>query len=185
MEERANMSVVKRFLEKAGGPWIRAESVKPGDTVSIRNVSLDEESFDRPYLVVDGVLDRTGEQVRVRLGGQNVNRIVQDLGTDEAGWVGHRLQVVSVEFYPGLGRKGILWKGVRTQGPAPIQEAELRAFLRTHVEEVGADIPGLASNVDPNVLAEAERRGFVELLEVRGKRMYMLTEAGKRYAGVA
>jgi hypothetical protein len=181
--------LVKRFLEKASGQWLTADRVQAGDRVLIRKLSVDETSFERPYLIVDGVLRRTGEEVRVRLGSRAVQRVAEVLGSDEAGWVGHELEVVGIESYPGLAKKrgvaeakGILWKGVKAQAPAGLSEAVLQGFLRAHVEQIGGDVPGLASNVEPDVLAEAERRGLVELLEVKGRRMYLLTEEGRRLA---
>ncbi len=108
------MSLVRRFLKESGGPWIRAENVTVGATVTIEKVELDEQTFDRPYIVVTGVYDPTGENVKVRLGVKNVQRIVETLGDDESKWIGHKLEVISIETYKGLGRKGILWRGVKT-----------------------------------------------------------------------
>jgi len=105
-------SLIERFLESAGGPWIRADRVSIGDKVSIEDVTLDEETFDRPYIVVSGIFDRTGEPVKVRLGVKNVKRIAKTLGTDERKWIGCKIEVIDIEEYPGLGQKGILWKGV-------------------------------------------------------------------------
>jgi hypothetical protein len=174
--------LIERFLEKAGGPWIRADNVKPGDTVTIRNVSLDEESFDRPYIVIDGTLDRTGEQVKVRLSQQNVNRIIQDLGRKEAGWIGHKLQVLSIENYPGLGRRGVLWKGLRAEGFGKVLEPQLRSFLKAHLDTLGPKIPGPVERVEPEVVAEAERLGLIKTFEHEGMRWYLLTESGRKMA---
>lgn len=179
--------LIKRFLEKAAGQWLTADRVQAGDRVLVRRLSVDE-SFERPYLVADGILRRTGEEVRVRLGPRAVQRIAETLGADEAGWVGHELEVVAIESYPGLAKKrgvaearGILWRGVKAAAPAAL-DPQVRGFIRAHAEQIGADLPGLAQNVEAEVLAEAERRGLVELFEVKGRRMYLLTEAGRKLA---
>ncbi|MEM4727470.1 MAG: hypothetical protein QXD04_04375 [Candidatus Bathyarchaeia archaeon] len=138
---------------------------------------------NRPYLVVEGKL--RGETVMVRLSAQNVKRIAESLGMDEAGWIGHRIEAVSVESYPGLAKKrgvpevrGVIWRGVKTS--PELLDQKLTAFLKIHAEQIGADIPAPASQVEPEVIEEAARRGLIETFEVKGKRMYILTEAGKR-----
>jgi len=105
--------VIEKFLSKAGGPWIRADNCKVGDKLKIiSKPTIDEQTFDRPYLICDVVLERTGEQFKLRLGPKNVARIAEVLSTDENKWVGAELEVISIENYPGLGKKGLLLRGV-------------------------------------------------------------------------
>jgi len=111
------VSTIEEFLRKAGGPWLRAVHVKTGDRLKILSEPVvDDQTFDRPYLVCDVLLQRTNEEFKLRLSKTNVTRIAQTLGTSS--WKGKEIEVISVEEYPGLKQRGILFKGV---APAPEQ----------------------------------------------------------------
>jgi hypothetical protein len=113
------VSPIEEFLKKAGGPWLRADNVQVGDRLQILTEPVvDDQTFDRAYLVCDALLIRTGEQFKVRLSKTNVTRIAQTLGTKS--WKGKYIEVMSIENYPGLRQKGILFKGV-----APTEQAAL------------------------------------------------------------
>lgn len=171
------MSLIERYLENAGGPWIRAERVKVGDTVTIERVDLDDESFDRPYIVLDGVYDPTGEAVKVRLGVKNVRRIAKSLGTDERRWVGQKIEVIDIEEYKGLGQKGILWRGLipvkRPSKMSSILEEpgsqpglETLEWLQSRRALINSNIPISGTewnNMPPVVKRELERFGLVEM----------------------
>ena len=183
-QKKPEKGAIERLLERERGPWLRADQIKPGDTVTITDITLDETTFERPYLIVEGTL-KDGTQTRVRLSAQNVKRIAETLGTSEAAWIGHRIEAVSIESYPGLAKKrgvpevkGIIWRGVKTT-PAILDE-EVKGFLMAHASQIGPDIPGPASNIKPEILMEAKRRGLIDLFEIKGRQMYILTEAGKR-----
>ena len=104
------MSIVKNYMEAGGGNWAKASNVAAGATVTIGSVYLDDESFeDKSYVVVNGVYDPSGEEVKVRLGVQNLKRIVEALGDNEAIWVNSKLAVLGFQDYPGLGSRGFLW----------------------------------------------------------------------------
>jgi len=110
-------SPVEEFLEKARGFWLRAEHVKVGDRIEILDEPMvDEKTFDKPYIVFRGRLLRTGDEYNVRLGPRNVQRIAETLGTKS--WKGKQIEVISIENYPGLGKKGILFRGVAEGGKA-------------------------------------------------------------------
>ena len=81
-------------------------------TVTIKAVSLDDEAFDKSYIVINGTYDLSGEECNVRLGVQNLQRIAENLGDDETTWPGNRLICMGTQTYPGLGTKGLLWRGV-------------------------------------------------------------------------
>jgi len=102
---------VKEFIERSGSTFLNTDNSKTGDLVEIMKVSLDSTTFDKPYIVVDGVLQRTNEACCVRLGVQNLKRIAEDLGVNENDWTGNCLRVLAFQEYAGLGKKGILWGG--------------------------------------------------------------------------
>lgn len=108
------VSIVKKYMEAGGGNWAKAANVASGATVTISSVYLDEESFeDKAYVIVNGTYDWSGEDVKVRLGVQNLKRIVEALGDNEAVWVGNKLTVLGFQDYPGLGSRGILWGAIK------------------------------------------------------------------------
>jgi len=109
MSEKKN--IIKEYLASASGLWVKADSVRPGEKILIQAVTLDDKSFDKPYIVVHG-MNAAGDDVRVRLGVKNVARVVETLGDDESRWVGNYLEVLTTEMYPGVGARGILWRGV-------------------------------------------------------------------------
>lgn len=104
------MSILKEYIKKGGGNWAKANNVATGAKVTIGSVYLDDESFEnQSYIVVNGIYDQTGEEVKVRLGIQNLRRVVETLGDNEAVWPNNKLVVLGTQEYPGLGSKGILW----------------------------------------------------------------------------
>ena len=108
------MSIVRDYIEKGGGSWAKASNVKSGATVTVESVYLDDESFEgQSYVIVNGTYDPTGEDVKVRLGIQNLRRVVESLGDSEAAWIGKKLTVLGFADYPGLGSRGILWGAVK------------------------------------------------------------------------
>ena len=108
------VSIVKNYMEAGGGNWAKVSNVAAGATVTIGSVYLDDESFeDKSYVVVNGIYDPSGEEVKVRLGVQNLKRIVEALGDNEATWVNSKLTVLGFQDYPGLGSRGILWGAIK------------------------------------------------------------------------
>jgi len=116
------------WLEKqATGNWIKADLVRPGDRLRVQEGAYIDPSkaeggsFDRSYLIVPIILQRTNEEYKLRLGPKNVDRINQALTPNTDKWIGNDLEVISIETYPGLGKKGILLRGVkvgpRKEGP--------------------------------------------------------------------
>ena len=108
------MGIVKSYMQKGGGNWAKANNVATGATVTIESLYLDNESFEnQSYIVVNGIYDQTGEAIKVRLGVQNLKRVVEALGDNEETWVGHKLTVLGTQDYPGLGAKGVLWGAIK------------------------------------------------------------------------
>jgi len=102
-----------QFLEQArteGGVWIRSAEVAEGDTLEVLGPGeVDDETFDRPYLVLP--VRYKGEERRLRLGVRNVERIKRVLGSNTAGWTGKKIKVTAVEVVPGLTKQ----RGVETK----------------------------------------------------------------------
>lgn len=121
------MSNIEKFLESAGGSWLKAVHVKVGDILKITTVpTIDAETFDKPYIICDVLLVRTNTPYRLRLGTKNVARIAETLGKDENEWVNKSLEVISIEDYAGLGQQGILLRGVSSS--ATVKPLSLETF---------------------------------------------------------
>ena len=105
--------LVKRYIEEGGGNFATVKNTTMDATVTIKAVSLDDETFDKSYIIVDGIYDPSGEDCKVRLGIQNLERIAEALGDDEATWPGKKLVCIGTQKYPGLGTAGLLWGGVK------------------------------------------------------------------------
>ena len=106
------MSIIEEYLKSAGGNWLNAENVHDGYKLKIQEVWLDDDTFERPYICVSGV-NNQGEAVKARLGVQNVQRIVDVLGTQQTSWVDNFLECIGTQNYPGLGKRGVLWRGIK------------------------------------------------------------------------
>jgi len=182
-------SPVEEFLEKARGFWLRAEHVKVGDRIEILDEPMvDEKTFDRPYIVFRGRLLRTGDEYNVRLGPRNVQRIAETLGTKS--WKGKQIEVISIENYPGLGKKGILFRGVAEGGKAvgseptkpaggPQLSPETIDTIRKSrdIAEMGIPLNESDFSVLPaGVRAELLKHGFVEKRVEGDTTYYFFTE---------
>ncbi|MBW2672035.1 MAG: hypothetical protein JRD89_01300 [Deltaproteobacteria bacterium] len=125
------MPIIRDYLEKGAGNFLTAKNTRVGATVTIQSVRLDDETFDKSYIVVTGEYDETGEECNVRLGVQNLKRIAEVLGDDEATWPGQKLKIIGYQDYPGLGQRGILWTGERVvQGSSPGVDVVIQKILQ-------------------------------------------------------
>ncbi len=114
------MGIVRRYIEEGGGNFLTVKNCAIDATVTIKAVSLDDETFDKSYVVINGIYDLSGDECNVRLGVQNLERIAEDLGDDETIWPGQKIVCIGTQTYPGLGTKGLLWRGIRPgTAPAP------------------------------------------------------------------
>ena len=113
-------SIIREYIESAGGNFLTTKNCKIGTTVTITSIHLDDETFDKSYIIVDGVVDPSGEECNVRLGVQNLERITETIGDDETKWPGQKLECIGTQKYPGLGTTGLLWRGLNVlQGRPP------------------------------------------------------------------
>lgn len=107
------MGIVKKYIEEGGGNFLTVKNCALDATVTMKTIKLDDQTFDKSYIVVGGVYDPSGEDCNVRLGGQNLTRIAEVLGDDETTWPGQKLVCIGTQKYPGLGTSGLLWSGVK------------------------------------------------------------------------
>ena len=127
---------------------------------------------------------RTGEQVKVRLGRRNVERIVEALG--KAGWKDRYIEVVSVENYPGLGRKGVLFRGCTSSGARATGLSTQTVDIIERAKDI-MDVGIPLNESDFNVLpaavrAELLKAGLVEVqTEGDGKYYWFNRERCKPY----
>lgn len=169
-------TAVEKLLGKSG-MWLRPDNVKVGDLIEILDAPvLDDQTFaPRAYLVCNGKLLRTGETFKIRLGPKNVARIAEVFGKDEKKWVGRKLEVISIETYPGLGKRGILFRGVaeggKEAGSEPAKPAGVQLSPETidtirksrDIAEMGIPLNESDFSVLPaGVRAELLKHGFVE-----------------------
>jgi len=156
MDERSS---IEEFLARSQAFWLRADHVQVGDRLDILDEPVvDEESFDKPYLVMKVRLQRTGEEFNLRLGVRNVQRIAETLGRES--WRGHQLEVIAVEEYPGLGRRGILFKGVKAERIQPSER--LLTWLHFNEALVGKALPSvILQTMPPDIRSELERLGWL------------------------
>ena len=112
------MSIIKKYIEEGGGNFLTVKNCPIGATMTIKGVTRDDETFDKSYIVLNGIYDLSGEECNARLGVQNVERVAEVLSDDETKWLGQKIQCIVHQSYPGLGQKGILWQGV-AEGAAP------------------------------------------------------------------
>lgn len=165
---------VKSFLREAGGSWLRADYVQIGDLLEIMDEGrIDSETFQKPYLIIKVRLQRTGEQYLFRMGYKNVLRVSQVLGTDTKAWIGNYMEVIAIEQYPGLARKGILVRGLRKEDVkakpklAEISEETMKA-LEVHRPVIEMEEPLTISEfmaLPAQVRAEMKKLGLVEEME--------------------
>jgi len=120
------MGIIKDYMENAGGNFLNAQNCQDRATVTVTTLKLDDETFDKPYIVITGTYDPTGIECNVRLGIQNVNQIAKDLGEDETTWIGKKIEMIGTREYKGLGKTGLLWRGVKTVGKAhPLKQTSM------------------------------------------------------------
>jgi len=106
-----NMSV-KSFLEKGGGNFASPKNTVAGEEYIIEVVYFDGETYPKnPAMVVNTTKD--GEEFKIRLSKANTKRIAETLSDDETKWVGNKLHCLGHMDYPGLGKPGLLWSGMK------------------------------------------------------------------------
>ena len=123
---------VKRFLEQGGGTFASVQNTNEGDELPIVAVYFDNTTYpDNPAIVVNS--EKDGEEFKVRLSKANVKRIAEVLSDDENKWIGSKLKCVMHQDYPGLGKKGLIWTGVKIG-----QQAGLKAPVNLNAPKPNA-----------------------------------------------
>ena len=102
---------IKQFLDQAKGMWVSTKNCNVNDILSIATQpTIDNTSFQgKSYLVMDVKLERTGEALKLRLGGQQVQNLVGVFTDNAASWVGKRVKIAAKQNYPGLGKDGFIF----------------------------------------------------------------------------
>jgi hypothetical protein len=185
------------------GEWLRPSDLKDGDILTIADEGTVRSASETPF-------GREVFEIRVRLpGGEEKvwtmnlttqRRLIDAWGKDTRSWVGRKVRVqLQQQNVRGIVKTVIYGTPVAGAEPAAkapsapsaqeaprppgkVPEIQLRGFLKAHADQIGAEIPGPASSIEPEVLAEAEALGLIETFEVKGKKMYLLTEEGKKLA---
>ncbi len=104
--------IIDQFLnETKKSVWVNAQRCNVNDILRVSGVpEIDNTTYaGKTYLVMDVVLERTNENLRLRLGGQQVQNLVPTFGKDASSWVGKRIKVAGKTVYPGLGKEGLIY----------------------------------------------------------------------------
>lgn len=107
------MGIVRKYIEEGGSNFLTTKNCAVDATVTIKSVSLDDQTFDKAYINLDAIYDLNDEECKVRLGVQNLERIAKVLGDDETTWPGRKIICIGTAKYTGLGTTGLLWRGVK------------------------------------------------------------------------
>lgn len=184
------MSLIDKYMKKASGNWIGAEDCVVGDRVKIITVpEIDDKTYDKPYLVCRVTLMRSGKTFNLRMGIMNVRRISETLGKDENTWTGRLLEVVSIEYYSGVGQKGLLLRGLqqeliqtRNKHPSLDQEditAEAISVIKANKNLINLRYPLNRSDwykLPANVRVNLAQNGLVQ----ESDELIFFTEAAKK-----
>jgi hypothetical protein len=112
VEVKNSMSTIKEFLSQAiKGAWVTANRCNVGDVLQVTSVpEIDNQTFQgKTYLVMNVILERTKESLRLRLSATAVQNLVGVFTEQATDWVGKRIKVVAKQNYPGLGKSGLIY----------------------------------------------------------------------------
>lgn len=101
---------IKEFLDQTKGNWVSTKTCAVNDTLVITTTpKIDKESFkDKVYLTMDVKKEATGEAMKLRLSGQQVQNLEPTFGDDASKWVGRKIKIAAKQMYPGLGKEGFI-----------------------------------------------------------------------------
>lgn len=150
------VGIVRKYIEAGGGNFLTVKNTAMDATVTVKTVTLDDQTFEKSYIVVGGIYDKTGEDCNVRLGGQNLARIADVLGDDEATWPGQKLVCIGTQKYPGLGTSGLLWGGVKAAQRAAAPSAD--ASFADIVNRILAAKPDMTRNAVVKLVDEEKAK---------------------------
>ena len=159
--------------KKGSSEWLRGDDVLVGDVLTILDGGyLDDETFTdksgkgKPYFCTNMRFHRTGEEKKVRLGPENVNRIAEKFGDDTLAWVNREVVVDEVKLYKGLKQKGIIFKPVEGSTTQKATDPPTQVPLQPRKEPVMTR--GEALNKSKN-WPEEDRKAWLDYLESQGK----------------
>lgn len=118
---RSESMSVKRFLEQGGGNFATAQNTPVGTVLPILGVYFDNETYKENPAIVVNSKRANGEDVKIRLSRANVKRISETLSEDENQWIGNSVKALTHQEYPGLGKTGIIWEGVKSTQQSQMQ----------------------------------------------------------------
>lgn len=144
------MSIVKDYIEKAGSNFLTVKNCPVGTIMTITGITLDEETFDKAYVILGGTAPGFEEEVNYRAGVGNLKRIAEAFGEDETKWVGKQIECVVHQDYPGLGQKGLLWRGVGAAAPSAPTEQSMANTV--------SDVAGKIMLANPEMTAKAVKK---------------------------
>lgn len=104
--------VIDQFLNEATkSAWVNAQRCNIGDTIKITSIpTIDNQTYKgKTYLIMEVVLERTSEPLKLRLSGQQVQNLVSTFGKEAQTWIGKRIKVAGKANYPGLGKEGLIY----------------------------------------------------------------------------
>ncbi|GAH72154.1 unnamed protein product [marine sediment metagenome] len=127
-------------------------------TVTIKGVSLDDETFDKSYIVINGIYDLSSEECNVRLGVQNLERIAEDLGDNETTWTGQKIVCIGTQTYPGLGTRGLLWRGVKPGQKEPARAPVAAVDVDGIINKILANKPDMTRNAVMKLIEEEKAK---------------------------
>lgn len=152
------MGMIRKYIEEGGGNFLTVKNCAIDATVTIKGVSLDDETFDKSYIVINGIYDLSGDECNVRLGVQNLERIAEDLGDDETTWSGKKIVCIGTQTYPGLGTKGLLWRGVKLGQEKPVSAPVAAVDIDSIVNKILAVKPDMTRNAVMKLIEEEKAK---------------------------
>ena len=106
------MSIISDYIEKAGSNFLTVKNCPVGTILTITGITLDEETFDKPYVILAGTVPSFEDEVNYRCGVGNLKRIAEAFGEAEKQWIGKQIECIAHQDYPGLQSRGLLWRGL-------------------------------------------------------------------------
>ncbi len=153
--ENRKMGMIRKYIEEGGGNFLKVKNTEVDATVTIQTVRRDDDTFEKSYIVIKGLYDPTGEECNVRLGVQNVERVAEGLGDDESAWPGQKLECIGTATYPGLGPKGLLWRGVK---PGQVEEPPKADTTGDIINKILAANPDMTMNAVTKLIEEEKAK---------------------------
>ncbi len=106
------MSIIDEFMKKAlTGNWVSTKTCEVNDILKITSPpTMDSETYPgKTYLIMDVTHERTNNQMKLRLSGQQVQSLAPTFSNDASKWVTRRIRIVAKQNYPGLGKEGFIY----------------------------------------------------------------------------